>query len=253
MKRWVSFIAAFLSLTLVLGCSSAGSYVKDHFPLSDVIGKGKDTSKIYFAEGQDVPTTAKELSKQEKPQEISEENDEQMFLLYKDKLINLQKDPENEENTIIEISSSEYVRKNYDSSFLEGFLTAALLNSWFGGWEKGGDSPGQYRGYNPASVPPKSAGDPSTSSGTSPPKSNDSPTTSDRTGSFSSKASKEDKGKQSTVAPAPSAKPKSSGIFSTKSSSESKESRKNDGSTPSVKKPSKPKTSKRIGSFSRRR
>lgn len=247
MKRWVSIVAAFLVLALVVGCSNAGSYVKEHYPLTEVIGKGKDTSRIYFAEGQDVPAVAALLAKQEKPKEISEENPEHMFLVYSNKLIHLQQDPENEENTLIEISTAEYVKKHYDSSFLEGFLTGAILNSLFGGWDSSWGGSGKVQGDS-TTVPSKSTGDKSTSSGTSPPKAKDSPTTSDRTGSFSSKNAKDDKNKANSVEPAPTSKPKSTGTFSSKSSS-----KKNDGSTPTYKKPSKPKTSKRKGSFSRRR
>jgi uncharacterized protein (DUF1330 family) len=40
-----------------------------------------------------------------------------MFLVYKDKVINIQKDPSDSNNTLVQLDSIEYAKSHYDSSF----------------------------------------------------------------------------------------------------------------------------------------
>jgi hypothetical protein len=223
--------------SLLAGCADAGTFVKENYPLIDVQGKGKSTAKIYVAEGKTVPEAAKEIADADKPQEISKESTEQMFLVYSDKIINIHKDPNNENNSLIEWDTVEYAKEHYDSSFLQGYITASLLQSLFGGGWFNSRSPYDYRGYNP---PPKynnpvnNTGNvqrpqptPSANSPSTPP-----PSTSERKGSFGSKPS-------------------------TGSTSSSSNMKRNDGSTPNYKTSGvgsqKPTTGKRSGSFSKRR
>lgn len=233
MKRYAKWLSLILIIVLLAGCSSAASYVKEQYPLVDVQGKGKDTAKIYAAEGKDVPTVAKEIAAEEKPRETSKESKDQMFLVYDDKIVNLQKDPQNEANTLVEIDTIQYAKNNYDSSFLQGYVTATLLQSMFGGSWYQRDSSSDYRGYGTA----KSTNG-SYSSGqnaqTSPSSSGTKPTTTERTGTFGSK---------STTGTAP-------------KSEDSAVTRKNDGSTPKYGTStgsSKPSTGTRSGSFSSKR
>jgi len=235
MKRWSIWLSFLLIVALIAGCSNASNYVKDNYSLIDVEGAGKSVAKIYLAEGKTVPEVAEELARAEKPQEISRKSDEQMFLVYDNRIINVHKDPENAANTLIEIDSIEYARTHYDSSFLQGYLTGALLQSLFGSdwWDHSGKYGKQtptYKGYG-------SSGIPTDTKATLPNSVDDNkPSTSARTGSFNSKGSESSTGKI--------------GSFTTGKSSSSSSIRKNDGSTPTYKMP---KTSKRIGSFSRRR
>lgn len=222
MKLLKVTVCCLLVLALIAGCSSASSYVKDQYPLVNVQGKGKESAKIYSAEGKDVPTVAKELAEKEKPQERSKESSDQMFLVYQDKIINIQKDPENAANSLIEIDTIEYARSNYDSSFLQGYLTASLLQSLFGGGWFNRSTPSDYRGFGSS----KSYTDNRTGTTDKSSSSEKKPTTSDRTGIFGS-------GKSS-----------GSGSYKT------------DGSTPKYGNPSsksKPSTSSRSGSFSKRK
>lgn len=241
MKRCAKWLSLLLVMALLAGCSSAASYVKEQYPLVDVQGKGKDTAKVYAAEGKDVPTVAGEIAQQEKPQEISKESKDQMFLVYDDKIVNLQKDPQNEANTLVEIDSIAYAKDHYDSSFLQGYVTASLLQSLFGGgWYNRGYS-SDYRGYTSAKTYQSSPAAGSSGSQPAIPNSSAKPSTSDRTGSFSSKSTTESGG--SAVKP-----------------DEQSTVRKNDGSTPkygsstkSSSSGSKPSTSTRSGSFSTKR
>ncbi|WP_438432030.1 DUF4247 domain-containing protein [Gorillibacterium sp. sgz500922] len=240
MKRltWQAWVALALVFSLLAGCSNLSGYVKDHYPLVDIQGKGQDASKVYLAENQDVPTTAAKLAKEEKPREISEESKEQMFLAYSDKIVQVQQDPANAANSLVEISSIAYAQNHYSSSFLEGYLTASLLHSLFGGsggsWLSNGTN--TYKGYS--SLPDSKS---KTSAFESELKQKK-PKTSTGTGLFSSKKSKSDTSDKDT-----SVAPKSSGTWSTKSYS-----KKSDGSTPSFK-IKKPSTKKSFGSFSSKR
>jgi hypothetical protein len=217
MKRWSGWIALLLVFTLLMGCSNASNYIKDTYPLVDVQGNGKDNAKVYTAENKDVPTVAKELAQKEAPKETSKESTDKMFLIYKEKIINVQKDPANEKNSLIEIDSIQYAKDNYGSSFLQAYLTASILQSVMGGGWFSDNRSTDYRGYS--SQPESSK---STKSSTI--QSDDKkPTTSERSGTFSSKSNTKSKSSSSVL------------------------SRKNDGSKPSFKKPS---TSKKSGSFS---
>jgi hypothetical protein len=236
MKRWTSWAAVALVFAMLAGCADAGNYVKDRYPLVSAQGNGSQVVKVYSAEGKDVPTVAKELASEERPKEMSKESADQMFLVYDNKIVNLQKDPQNPANTLVEIDSIQYAKEHYDSSFLQGYLTASILQSLFGGgWFNSPSVHGGYRGYSSTTIYNNYGGRPSD---TTTDKDNK-PSTSDRSGSFST-------GKNST----------SSG-----DSVSSDSSRKYDGSTPktsngagsSWSSKSKPSTGSRSGSFSRRK
>ncbi|MEK3724195.1 DUF4247 domain-containing protein [Paenibacillus sp. FSL H8-0034] len=286
-KRRVSWLAIVLVFSLIfpllVGCSDAGNFVKDNYSLVDVQGQGKTTAKVYSVEGKDVPTVSNEIAANEKPKEMSKESLDQMFLVYNSRIINVQKDPNKENTTLVEIDSIEYAKENYDSSFLQGYVAASVLQSLLGsGWSSGNRSGSDYKGYRttqryddygkyqqPAAKPQAS------------PKSTPVPTTTDRKGSFgttpaapapSSNNSSNSSPKPTTPEPgkttapsvsnnkgsftSPSSSSKSSGSTSTKPSTSSKSSniRKNDGSTSSNKSSSssKPSTSTRSGSFKKK-
>lgn len=220
MKRWSGWIALGIIFTLMVGCSNANNYIKETYPLVDVQGAGKENAKVYSAENQDVPTVAHELAQKETPKEKSKESTEKMFLIYKDKIINIQKDPTNEKNSLIEIDSIQYAKNNYASDFLKTYLTATILQSVLGGGWFSDDGKSKYGGYSS-----QSSSSQSTKSATVK-KDPNTPTTSDRKGTFSSKSSTKAKSTSSAL------------------------KRKNDGSTPSFKKPS---TSKKSGSFTKKK
>lgn len=248
-NRWTAWIGMLLVAALLSGCANAANYVKDTYPLVSVAGKGKEAAQVYEAEGKTVPEVAKELSAEEQPQEMSKEDPDQMFLIYSNRIINLQKNPENADNTLIEIDSIEYAKEHYDSSFLEGYLAATLLQSvlgsdWWDSSYKRYSTP--YKGYSTSASTGKSSSSAS-------PADEKKPTTSDRTGSFNSKGTAASSGSASTGSKSSSAS--SSSTSSSKSSTgkwtSASSTRKNDGSTPSYKSSvkTKPSTSSRTGSF----
>lgn len=225
MSRMYKWLAVVLVFALLAGCGDASNYIKENYSLIDVDGQGKSTAKIYSVQGKDVPTVAKELANNETPSEISKEDADQMFLVYDNKIINVQKDQENKNTTLVQVDSLQYAKEHYDSSFLQGYVTATLLQSLFGGDWTGGS--GSYRGYT-------------------------------------STKRYEDYGKQqsapapsSTTTPAPSTTERKGTFTTSPSDSGSRSIRRNDGSTKNYKTPSrstrsKPITRSRSGSFKRR-
>lgn len=139
----LSFLVSLLS-----GCGAPPD-VKNSYPLESVNRDGNATSYVYRAAGKTVPVVAAELSEENKPDDMSPESTERMFLVYGDDFYHLQQDPAKPEDTLIEIDSKEYVKRNYDSSFLQGYLTAVLISDLF---DSLGRSGGGYRGYTSKDV-----------------------------------------------------------------------------------------------------
>lgn len=129
-----------LFISLLSGCGAPN--IKDTYPLESVNRDGSATSYVYRAEGKGVPEVAGELMAAQTPDQSSPENTERMFLVYGNDFYHLQQDPQKPADTLIEIDSKEYVQRNYDSSFLQGYLTAVLIGDLFD--SMGG---GSYRGY----------------------------------------------------------------------------------------------------------
>ncbi|MCM3171745.1 DUF4247 domain-containing protein [Paenibacillus sp. MER 99-2] len=146
-KRMAHGLKLMFVLSLVMSLLSAcgAPTVQDTYPLESVSGSGNTTSYVYRAAERTVPEVAQELSEQRQPDQISAESTERMFLVYQDQYYHLQQDPDKAEDTLIEVDSKEYVRQNYDSSFLQGYLTATLIGNLFDSFGGGGN--GKYRGY----------------------------------------------------------------------------------------------------------
>ncbi|OGX68656.1 MAG: hypothetical protein A2189_07745 [Paenibacillus sp. RIFOXYA1_FULL_44_5] len=174
MKRLALWVNLLLILTLVTACSNVNDYVQQKYPLINASGNGQNFSKVYLAEGKKVPAVAKELSQQDPPRETSKTSDSQMFLIYSNKLVNLQQDSKNPANTLVEIDSISYAQQHYSSSFLQGYLTASLLqtllgNSWM---NRAPPSTATYKGFSSSKAYSTSASEVAK------------PSTSDRTGTF---------------------------------------------------------------------
>ncbi|MFC7680086.1 DUF4247 domain-containing protein [Paenibacillus sp. GCM10028914] len=143
----IVLVLSFL-VSLLSGCGAPN--VKESYPLESVNRDGNASSYVYRAAGKSVPVVAQELVEENKPDDISPEDNERMFLVYGDDYYHLQQDPAKPEDTLIEIDSKEYVRRNYDSSFLQGYLTAVLISDLFDSLS--GKYGGGYRGYTSKDV-----------------------------------------------------------------------------------------------------
>lgn len=146
LMKWIKALLI-LSVFLLIVANFDSPAIGDSYPLESVSTKENgQTSRIYRAEGKTVPEVAKELSELRQPDEISKEDAEHMFLIYSDELYHLQRDQAKPSDTLIEVDSKEYVRENYDSSFLQGYILASVLDDLFDGHKK--SSTGSYRGYS---------------------------------------------------------------------------------------------------------
>ncbi|EGG38534.1 DUF4247 domain-containing protein [Paenibacillus sp. HGF5] len=134
-----------LFVSLLSGCGAPN--IKDTYPLESVNRDGNATSYVYRAADKSVPEVAGELMAANTPDQSSPEDTERMFLVYGDEYYHLQQDPQKPADTLIEIDSKEYVQRNYDSSFLQGYLTAVLIGNLFDSMGGGG-----YRGYTSKDV-----------------------------------------------------------------------------------------------------
>ncbi|MGM1044637.1 MAG: DUF4247 domain-containing protein [Bacillota bacterium] len=143
----IILVLSFL-VSLLSGCGAPPD-VKASYPLESVNRDGNLTSYVYRAADKSVPVVAADLSEENKPDQISPESNERMFLVYGNEYYHLQQDPEKPEDTLIEIDSKEYVQRNYDSNFLQGYLTAVLISDLF---DSLGRSGGGYRGYTSKDV-----------------------------------------------------------------------------------------------------
>ncbi|MEX0414934.1 DUF4247 domain-containing protein [Bacillus sp. C30] len=150
-KSFVIPILAIVTLLVIAGYALSGCQsgqaksIQDRYPLESVAKDGKQESYVYRAANRSVPEVAKELISERKPKQASKEDENQMFLVYSDKMYNLQKDKEKPSDTLIEISNEEFVRQNYQPSFLQGYIMGSILNDIFGSRKS---SYGDYRGYN---------------------------------------------------------------------------------------------------------
>ena len=147
-KSFLIPILAIITLLVIAGFALSGCQneksIQDRYPLESVAKDGKQESYVYRAANKSVPEVAKELIDEQKPKQASKEDENQMFLVYPDKMYNLQKDKEKPSDTIIEISNTEYVRQNYQPSFLQGYILASILDDIF---DSRKSYHGDYRGY----------------------------------------------------------------------------------------------------------
>ncbi|MCF6092556.1 DUF4247 domain-containing protein [Microaerobacter geothermalis] len=150
-KRWKSILALLLITTLFLaGCGDAASQIAGQYPFENVVqGDFGTAAKVYRATNQGVTEVAKQIASSFPPVETSAENEERMFLVYQNQLVSLMRDPENPQDTLIEVANQEFVRNNYDFDLLEAYLIASIVDDLFDiGWKlnkakyKGG-----YKGY----------------------------------------------------------------------------------------------------------
>lgn len=159
-QSWMKLIKLLLVpaiFVLVMATTGCSADMSNSYPLESISTKDKgQTSRIYRAEDKTVPEVAQELADQKQPEEISKEDTEHMFLVYKDEIYHLQKDADKPSDTLIEVDSKEYVRQNYDSSFLQGYLVATIINDIFDGMKN--NSKGSYRGYSSKDIYQPSTG-----------------------------------------------------------------------------------------------
>lgn len=177
-REWVKLIKLFLIPAIFLMAMAGGNDkiapdVSEVYALESVsAADGGQSSRIYRVENKTVPEVAQELVEQEKPEEMSAEDSQHMFLVYSDAWYHLQQDTEKPTDTLIQVDTKEFVKENYESSFLKAYFVASVLNDILDGMS---DHGGSYRGYSSKDVnkaggkystPDKAAPPPVTKEGT---------------------------------------------------------------------------------------
>jgi hypothetical protein len=133
------------TVILLVGCGGVSNSVEGMYALEDVVyGETGHSSKVYRAENQKVQDVAKVIADKNTPKESSKEDAERMFLVYNDQLIHVMKDAEKPEDTLVEVSEKEFVRRHYNTSFLETYLMFRIVDDLFG---LGRNRRGDYGGY----------------------------------------------------------------------------------------------------------
>lgn len=151
----LKLLLVFTLIFPLLAACGINQKVEEMYPLESVNGSGSQTSYVYRATGVSVPEAAKALADKSKPEQESPEKTDHMFLVYADRIVHVQQDTAKPEDTLIEVDSKEYVRNNYSSSFLQGYLVASLLSNLF---DNGHYGNGSYRGYGDRGAYKPSAG-----------------------------------------------------------------------------------------------
>lgn len=161
---------------------TANDFITKNFALQDVQGDKNDSwQKIHRAENMTVAQVVDKITSQQKPKEKSEIKEDQAVLVYENQIITVKKDDKTPQDTLIYLSSYQFVRDNTDSGFWQGYLTARLLGQLFDGLSQRGPpdtyTGGTYRGpwdysgstkdsSNQDLKKPTTLGKPSTSIGT---------------------------------------------------------------------------------------
>lgn len=156
LRSFIHLTVMLALITTLLSACGPSLNVQETYPLESVSGSGSQTSYVYRAAGETVQEVAAGLEAKKKPQQVSKDDPEHMFLVYSDQIIHVQKDPNKPEDSLVEVDSKEYVRQNYSPSFLEGYLLASLIGNLFDS-SRGGYY-GDYRGYGSQKAYPPSTG-----------------------------------------------------------------------------------------------
>lgn len=154
-REWVKLIKLLLIPAIFLMAMAGGNDkiapdVSEVYALESVsAADGGQSSRVYRVENKTVPEVAQELVEQEKPEEMSAEDTQHMFLVYSDAWYHLQQDTEKPTDTLIQVDTKEFVKENYESSFLKAYFVASVLSDILDGMS---DHGGSYRGYSSKDV-----------------------------------------------------------------------------------------------------
>ncbi|MBC9785002.1 DUF4247 domain-containing protein [Heliobacterium chlorum] len=242
-KSWMlSFCLIFMLLLTGCGQQKAADFISQHYSLEAAQQDGTgSSSKTYRAAQTPVGEVATAIVSAEKPNEQSAYNDDKMVLLYNNNsIITVTKDANLPQDSLVNVSSVQFVKEHTSSGFWQGYLLGNTLERIFG------SSPSPYS--TPSYTPNNSYPFPTKSSvyGTSSDSSKGKidgttvkPTTSSGTGTVTRKST------DTTSTPAESVPSSVSGSTSSKSTVSSPPK-----TTSSV--PSKPSTSSGVGSVKRK-
>ncbi|MGY4690883.1 DUF4247 domain-containing protein [Salibacterium sp. K-3] len=142
-KVLIIFTALILLLT---GCLSQGGVASQHYELENVMeDEAGNESHVYRAENSTVPEAVETIREDSEPVEVSEEDEERMFLVYEDRTIQVMKDAEQPEDSLVEVSEQEFVENNYRPSMLETYAMFRIMSDLYNMGSRNRDR--EYEGY----------------------------------------------------------------------------------------------------------
>ncbi|MFZ3590695.1 DUF4247 domain-containing protein [Bacillus sp. DJP31] len=109
-------------------------YIQATYPLVDVVKSSsdqRDVTRIFNAEGSSIEEVTSKIQSgiKSEPVEVSERTNEKQVIVYDDFFVTMTTDPENKENTLVEVATYGFVRDNYQPSFFNGLMAGYLLSS----------------------------------------------------------------------------------------------------------------------------
>ncbi len=128
------------------GCTSSNDVVSRNYELENVMeDNANNESYIYRAEAAAVPEVAETIQQDSEPVETSAEDDERMFLVYEDRTIQVMEDPEQPQDSLVEVSEKEFVKNNYSPSLLETYAIYRIIRGLYNMGNQDRDR--EYQGY----------------------------------------------------------------------------------------------------------
>ena len=131
--RVVSIFILFCFVFLLSGCGQTiDEYIASNYTLIDAQGNtNSGIQKVYRAKNMLISQVADNITSQQAPKEKSEIIDDKAVLVYGDNIITVKKDDENDQDSLVYVSSHQFVKNNTDSGFWQGYLTATILDDLF--------------------------------------------------------------------------------------------------------------------------
>ncbi|MDQ0299330.1 hypothetical protein J2S78_001750 [Salibacterium salarium] len=139
-------IGFIVTAVLLTGCIPSGDFIADTYDLENVMeDDANNESYVYRAAGETVPEVAQTIQGEDEPEDISEEDEERMFLAYEDRLVQVMEDPEEQQDTLVEVSEKEFVENNYSPSMLETYAMFRIIGDLYNMGNQNRDR--GYEGY----------------------------------------------------------------------------------------------------------
>ena len=128
------FSILFCFVFLLSGCGqTVAEYIAANYSLIDAQGNtSSGMQKVYRAKGMSISQVTDKISSKQAPKEKSEVIDDKAVLVYSDNIITVKKDDNNDQDSLVYVSSYQFVQNNTDSGFWKGYLTATILDKVFG-------------------------------------------------------------------------------------------------------------------------
>ncbi|AQQ52009.1 DUF4247 domain-containing protein [Planococcus lenghuensis] len=123
---------ALIIMTLLLAGCGAASFIEDQYALVDIVTDAQgEESRVYRAPDSTIAAVVAEIDSQLPAEQISEEIDGKVVMIYEDRIIQVMEDVSGTGDTLIEVSTEEFVENNYGTNFFLIYGLASLADDFF--------------------------------------------------------------------------------------------------------------------------